>query len=95
VCLQGEHQVELLHLVVISLISFFIYFLTSFEKYEMSTVLMAAQMVNTVHGRRKIHSTSIICRKITLLPRCCFYLSFAGYICRKKNTLRQRKQSPI
>lgn len=33
---------------VISLISFFISFLTSFEMYEMSTMLMAADMVNMV-----------------------------------------------
>lgn len=40
--------------VVISLISFFISFLTSFEKYEMSTMLMAAEMVNTVGAERFI-----------------------------------------
>lgn len=40
--------------VVISLISFFIYFLTSFEKYEMSTLLMAAKMMNTVGAGRFI-----------------------------------------
>lgn len=40
--------------VVISLISFFISFLTSFEKYEMSTMLMAAKMVNTVGAGRFI-----------------------------------------
>lgn len=40
--------------VVISLISFFISFLTSFEKYEMSTMLMAAKMVNTVGAERFI-----------------------------------------
>lgn len=40
--------------VVISLISFFISFLTSFERYEMSTMLMAAEIVNMVGAGRFI-----------------------------------------
>lgn len=39
--------------VVISL--FFISFLTSFERYEMSTMLMAAEMLNTVGAGDSFH----------------------------------------
>lgn len=54
-CLRGERQVVLLHLMLsFHLFHLFISFLTSFEKYEMSTMWMAAEMVNTVGAERFI-----------------------------------------